>query len=531
MDEYVKAKLSEWNLEVLIPTFEAEKIDQESLLLLDDVTLTSLIPIIGLRLKFKKYLKNVLDAFRHQMMLCYTLLSEKMFSFDFEVGPGYTTLLASIDDFEKESIKEPATTTTGPREQQQGPEHRRRGEQAAAFNVRDILAATSCGSSIVDAIEKRNCISLKERQAMVRILVSHLIERFGENPSGATKVTLASSVVEQFPCLKDCQGKGYEAWFSPGRFHRPATGFLEERLRNVRKKIRRGRQKPVSSDNPRDSSNFTLPESNVDSERVTQMIEWLRNNIWPASQVEQYMKETAIQRAKWIRNDGSKTIMEIAKEYPRLLDTPGMISQDFLILNPDCASNLTENWVSVFKEKILLFASKQKQALNLLHDIETMSAETQSDIAIQVLPVILPTHVYKIGRKMFKPTLLETRKAFIDIQPTICQHWLVAWCVMIGTNMAEYLRSKESIEFPYVLMLGDYHCFQAFAIINDTALEQRTLLAAVDICFKAFYVFDVNYPKQCSQVWQFLQTVVYGLPGEETPSIRVLRALIFADKQ
>ncbi|XP_028837523.1 uncharacterized protein LOC114791133 isoform X2 [Denticeps clupeoides] len=189
---------------------------------------------------------------------------------------------------------------------------------------------------------------------MVRILVSHLIERFGENPSGATKVTLASSVVEQFPCLKDCQGKGYEAWFSPGRFHRPATGFLEERLRNVRKKIRRGRQKPVSSDNPRDSSNFTLPESNVDSERVTQMIKWLRNNIWPASQVEQYMKETAIQRAKWIRNDGSKTIMEIAKEYPCLLDTPGMISQDFLILNPDCASNLTENWVSVFKENYMI---------------------------------------------------------------------------------------------------------------------------------------------------------------------------------
>lgn len=62
MDEYVKNKLIEWNLAELIPKFEAEKIDQETLLLLDDVTLTSLIPIIGLRLKFKKYLKNVLDV-------------------------------------------------------------------------------------------------------------------------------------------------------------------------------------------------------------------------------------------------------------------------------------------------------------------------------------------------------------------------------------------------------------------------------------------------------------------------------------
>ncbi len=70
----------------------------------------------------------------------------------------------------------------------------------------------------------------------------------------------------------------------------------------------------------------------MDSERATQMTEWLKNNIWPASQVEQYMKETAIQRAKWIRDNGSKTIMEIVKEYPRLLDTPGMVGLKIKLL-------------------------------------------------------------------------------------------------------------------------------------------------------------------------------------------------------
>jgi hypothetical protein len=93
--------------------------------------------------------------------------------------------------------------------------------------------------------------------------------------------------------------------------------------------------------------------------------------------------------------------------------------------------------------------------------------------------------------------------------------------------MAEYLRSKESVEFPFILMLGDS---QAFTIINGAAFEQSTLLAALDVCFKAFYIFDINYPKQCSLVWQFLQTVVYGIAGEETPAVRVLRAFVFADK-
>ncbi|KAL1276334.1 hypothetical protein QQF64_035957 [Cirrhinus molitorella] len=89
---------------------------------------------------------------------------------------------------------------------------------------------------------------------------------------------------------------------------------------------------------------------------------------------------------------------------------------DFSILNPNSATNLTENWVPVFKDKILQFASREKQTLHLLSNMEMMSA---------VLPVVLPTSVYKIGRKTFRPTFIETRKAFIDIQP-------------IGTNMAEY---------------------------------------------------------------------------------------------
>lgn len=41
------------------------------------------------------------QAYRHQMMMCYTLLSGQMFSHDFEVGSGCTTLLGTIEDFEK----------------------------------------------------------------------------------------------------------------------------------------------------------------------------------------------------------------------------------------------------------------------------------------------------------------------------------------------------------------------------------------------------------------------------------------------
>nr|XP_054591281.1 uncharacterized protein LOC129155120 isoform X1 [Nothobranchius furzeri]XP_054591300.1 uncharacterized protein LOC129155133 isoform X1 [Nothobranchius furzeri]XP_054591301.1 uncharacterized protein LOC129155133 isoform X1 [Nothobranchius furzeri]XP_054591321.1 uncharacterized protein LOC129155141 isoform X1 [Nothobranchius furzeri]XP_054591322.1 uncharacterized protein LOC129155141 isoform X1 [Nothobranchius furzeri]XP_054591360.1 uncharacterized protein LOC129155163 isoform X1 [Nothobranch len=41
------------------------------------------------------------QAYRHQIMMCYTLLSGQMFCHEFEVGPGYTKLLGTIEDFEK----------------------------------------------------------------------------------------------------------------------------------------------------------------------------------------------------------------------------------------------------------------------------------------------------------------------------------------------------------------------------------------------------------------------------------------------
>jgi len=104
--------------------------------------------------------------------------------------------------------------------------------------------------------------------------------------------------------------------------------------------------------------------------------------------------------------------------------------------------------------------------------------------------------------------------------------------------MVLYLeRQKEAKPFPFVLELGiagqffvvvNGEALELFVVVNGEALEQVTLLKAVDLCFKAFYCFDIHYPKQCAPVWEFLQQVVYGMPGTENSSIRFLRASIFA---
>ncbi|KAL7408435.1 hypothetical protein ABVT39_023519 [Epinephelus coioides] len=94
--------------------------------------------------------------------------------------------------------------------------------------------------------------------------------------------------------------------------------------------------------------------------------------------------------------------------------------------------------------------------------------------------------------------------------------------------MLEYL-NKTSQPFPHVLCLGDdTKTSQAFTIISGNALESEILLGAVDICFKAFYVLDLNYTKHCKQTWEFIQHAVYGIEGHESPSVKFLRTAISA---
>ncbi|ROI73787.1 hypothetical protein DPX16_22898 [Anabarilius grahami] len=170
-----------------------------------------------------------------------------------------------------------------------------------------------------------------------------------------------------------------EAWFSPGRSHRSATGFLEERLRNVRKRTHRenctSREK---EDSQAISSTLVIPEPSISPDRAVQLAEWLKNNMWPANQVADYMKETAIHRTQWIRANGTKSIEEITCEFPRLLDTPGMISQDFSVLFPDHAERLFQTWKMSFKDKILCFASQEKNAQELLHNLDNLSPDSET---------------------------------------------------------------------------------------------------------------------------------------------------------
>ncbi|KAJ8353502.1 hypothetical protein SKAU_G00210690 [Synaphobranchus kaupii] len=205
----------------------------------------------------------------------------------------------------------------------------------------------------------------------------------------------------------------FGVWFTPGRNHRPATGFLEERIRNIRKRLRSQQEPRPQREVENEPSRAVIPVSTISAERAEQLKEWLRYNAQPINQVELLMLETAVHRAQWIRENTTKSIQEALIEFPRLT-MPGTIAQDFMVLHGEVAPKLFGTWVSNLAEKVLTMAKMEGK---FPVQTEELTQDAKGELALRLLPILLPPKVYKIGRKVFRPSIHEAKKAFIDVQP------------------------------------------------------------------------------------------------------------------
>ena len=97
----------------------------------------------------------------------------------------------------------------------------------------------------------------------------------------------------------------------------------------------------------------------------------------------------------------------------------------------------------------------------------------------------------------------------------------------IVTNVPKYLEEVKNCQ-PFILVLGELiEPAQVFVIVERKALPQTSLLKAVDVCFKLFYVLNVDYPWEAATTWEFHQKVVFGLGGKEggktSPAVIAMR--------
>lgn len=80
---------------------------------------------------------------------------------------------------------------------------------------------------------------------------------------------------------------------------------------------------------------------------------------------------------------------------------------------------------------------------------------------------------------------------------------------------------------PFLVFVGKLGHFRSFYVyVNEVRFELKSALDALDLAFKAFYVFDVEYPAFCSNLWKLIQVMLYDIPltkGQTVRQIEVLR--------
>ncbi|XP_041925401.1 uncharacterized protein LOC121689569 [Alosa sapidissima] len=95
---------------------------------------------------------------------------------------------------------------------------------------------------ILEEHKRTGTLKTESRRHLVKVLISHLVEKHGFYPPSAEKLALAKGIITTFPSSRvqiDGNGDGYEHFYDPSSH----SGFLEMRLRNIRRKLEAGQRR------------------------------------------------------------------------------------------------------------------------------------------------------------------------------------------------------------------------------------------------------------------------------------------------
>lgn len=389
--------------------------------------------------------------------------------------------------------------------------------------IEDALKSKPGGEKVITEYNRRKCLSDSARRDMIKILVAHMTDGHGTSPSRRVKEEYAMGIISLFPYLADPKGKnGYEHFYNA----EDGSGFLAWRIKTVQKEVSEGRMKSLRE------SQTGGPTSERDPFKI---LDWLSEEglCSEAIALMKHTPDTSVVKAKMTLTFAYRQQMlhdpqrssQILTMFPRFLDIPGMIEQDFTLIFGDATSaKFLEKWPTVYKQKVIAQSSGLTQTCDLQDLVQnaTSNAEVEegwdSDMSsILILAHLLPPS--SKGRK--RPGKISVRQA--------CD-CLVKF-MKTGTSIQAYLDGiTESVQ-PYHLAVGaNKSRINAYFIVIDKHVvpcSSSGALACFDELFKAHFVFGTAYNKDLANMYIFLQTTVYDIDVETTkvsPRVAELRA-------
>ncbi|XP_045072443.1 uncharacterized protein LOC121558762 [Coregonus clupeaformis] len=367
--------------------------------------------------------------------------------------------------------------------------------------IEKILTSKPGGERIMQEYGKTKSLTDATRRQMINILAAEMTETHGTSPQKCQRSLLRSG-----------------EWF----------GYLAWRLKTIQRKTAEERGASVSKSPKvggpgRDRQPFTYDREPSD-EDVEAAIAVLRHSA-DENTVREKMKMTFIYRQAMV-NDEAKS-SDVFSVFPRFLDTPGLIEQDFRLLFGEATANkFLEKWPTTFKAKVIKESHglvSTTELLDLMRNAES-AAEVENGWDSDMSAILLLLHLL--------PPSAQGRKRPGKMSAYQAVDQLIRF-QKVGTSVQQHLDNITQSSQPYLLAQGStqssIHSY--FIVVDKHALPCKATgsVGAFDEVFKAHYVFGTSYSSSLSSFFTFVQTTIYNIDmGEtkETPRVAELRAIM-----
>ncbi|XP_057203157.1 uncharacterized protein LOC130562266 isoform X2 [Triplophysa rosa] len=384
--------------------------------------------------------------------------------------------------------------------------------------VYEALHSKLGGFGILKEYEQTNTLSDKTRRKLVNILVADMVESHGRIPPVNIRISYALGIITLFPHLKDkCSPTGYEQYYDP----RSGLGYLAYRLKTVQRNSGnhcKVASKFVYQDGPKTLREISSSEQ-LSGNECTEAISFMKRST-DMTVIMERMRATFKYRQNAMHDpEKSSSILDY---FPRFLDTPGLIDQDFkMLFGDDISSKFVSNWPTFYKPRIIANCRNLPFGAHvddLLFGQQESDYGWDSDVAAILLLVQL------------LPPTVKTRK--IGKVSTAQAAGRVVKFLKVGMNINTFLEQVGSTK-PFLLCVGETRSsIQKFYVIVDQKAipcMMKTAFAAFDELFKAHFVFAASYDEALYNFYTFIQTTVYGIDvgtAKESPRVKEIRVRI-----
>lgn len=159
----------------------------------------------------------------------------------------------------------------------------------------------------------------------------------------------------------------------------------------------------------------------------------------------------------------------------------------------------------------------------ILHKIDSVCASV-----FHLITSLLPTS--RITKKQLLNTTTKEKKRLYSINESKNSFMLICASEIEYKEKYDAKVQHESSTAPFLSLIGTLEDPQSFMVdFENITYKFYSFEKALDVCFKAYYVFNIAYPEACDSMWEFVNQQFYKLPGQNVqtkPGIHTLLAEI-----